>query len=94
MFNFAVVGLGPWEIALIVLVVLLLFGARRLPEVGRSLGQGMREFKNSVTGKDGDEERGELEPSSAKVDAAADDRERAGDRPPATPAQAPGETKP
>jgi sec-independent protein translocase protein TatA len=46
---------------LIVLVVLLLlFGARRLPEMGRSLGRGMREFKDAVTGKDDEEERAEL----------------------------------
>lgn len=41
-------GLGPWEIALIVLILLLVFGARRLPELGGSLGKGIREFKSSV----------------------------------------------
>ena len=41
-------GLGPWEILLIFLVVLLLFGAKRLPEIGSSLGKGIREFKSSV----------------------------------------------
>ena len=41
-------NLGPWEIALIVLVILLLFGAKRLPEIGRSMGRGMREFKDTV----------------------------------------------
>jgi sec-independent protein translocase protein TatA len=46
-------NLGPLEIALILLIVLLLFGAKRLPELGRSLGSGMREFKDSVTGKTG-----------------------------------------
>ena len=38
------------EIILLLLVALLLFGAKRLPEIGRSLGSGMREFKDSVTG--------------------------------------------
>jgi sec-independent protein translocase protein TatA len=38
------------EIILLLLVALLLFGAKRLPEIGRSLGTGMREFKDSVTG--------------------------------------------
>jgi sec-independent protein translocase protein TatA len=38
-----------WEILLILLVVLLLFGAKRLPEVGSSIGKGIREFKRSIT---------------------------------------------
>jgi sec-independent protein translocase protein TatA len=45
-------NLGPWEIIILVVVLLLVFGSRRLPEIGRSVGKGMREFKNSVTGKD------------------------------------------
>jgi sec-independent protein translocase protein TatA len=57
-------NIGPLELVLILLVVLLLFGAKRLPELGRSLGSGMKEFKDSVTGKDGgsDKPRTELEP--------------------------------
>jgi sec-independent protein translocase protein TatA len=43
-------NIGPSEIILLLLVALLLFGAKRLPEIGRSLGSGMREFKNSVSG--------------------------------------------
>lgn len=43
-------NIGPTEIILLLLVALLLFGAKRLPEIGRSLGSGMREFKDSVTG--------------------------------------------
>ena len=45
-------NVGPWEIILLVVVLLLVFGSRRLPEIGRSVGKGMREFKQSVTGKD------------------------------------------
>lgn len=41
---------GPLELAVIFLVVLLLFGAKRLPEIGRSLGEGIREFKRSIKG--------------------------------------------
>jgi len=41
-------GLGMWEMILIFIVVLLLFGAKRLPEIGSSLGKGIREFKSSV----------------------------------------------
>jgi sec-independent protein translocase protein TatA len=47
--------LSVWEIVVILAVLLLLFGAKRLPEMGRSLGRGMREFKDAVTGNDGDE---------------------------------------
>ena len=50
-------NIGPLEIVGLLLLALLLFGAKRLPEIGRSLGTGMREFKDSVTGhsKDRDE---------------------------------------
>jgi sec-independent protein translocase protein TatA len=41
-------GLGMWELVLIFVVVLLLFGAKRLPEIGSSLGKGIREFKGSL----------------------------------------------
>jgi sec-independent protein translocase protein TatA len=44
--------IGPWEIAILLVIVLLVFGPKRLPEMGRSLGKGMREFKNSITGRD------------------------------------------
>jgi sec-independent protein translocase protein TatA len=46
----------PWHIILILLLALLLFGAKRLPEIGRSLGSGMREFKDTISGKDHHEE--------------------------------------
>jgi sec-independent protein translocase protein TatA len=47
-------GIGGWELVLLLLVLLLVFGAKRLPEMGRSLGKGMREFKDSVSGNDDD----------------------------------------
>ena len=47
---------GPLEIVIILVIVLLIFGPKRLPDLGRSLGRGMREFKDSVTGKDSDDE--------------------------------------
>jgi sec-independent protein translocase protein TatA len=40
------------EIILLLVVVLLIFGPKRVPEIGRSLGKGMREFKQSITGKE------------------------------------------
>ena len=45
---------GPLEIVVILAVVLLLFGAKKLPEIGRARGEGIREFKKSI--KDGSEE--------------------------------------
>jgi sec-independent protein translocase protein TatA len=45
-------NIGPLELVIVLVIVLLLFGAKRLPELGRSLGSGMKEFKDSVTGKD------------------------------------------
>ena len=47
---------GPLEIIIILVIVLLIFGPKRLPDLGRSLGRGMREFKDSVTGKDSDDD--------------------------------------
>ena len=41
-----------WEIMMVLLVILLLFGAKRLPEMGQSLGKGIREFKRSLTDVD------------------------------------------
>lgn len=48
-------NIGTGEIILLLLLALLLFGAKRLPEIGRSLGSGMREFKDSVSGKSHDQ---------------------------------------
>ncbi len=42
---------NPLHIAFLVVILLLIFGAKRLPEIGRSLGSGMREFKQSITGE-------------------------------------------
>ena len=44
--------IGMPELLILLLVVLLVFGPKKLPEMGRSLGKGMREFKSSVTGKE------------------------------------------
>jgi sec-independent protein translocase protein TatA len=46
--------IGIAGIVLILIVALLVFGPKRLPEIGRSLGKGMREFKDSITGHDDD----------------------------------------
>lgn len=92
MSNLAVVGIGPTEIIIVLVVVLLLFGAKRLPEVGRSLGTGMREFKDSVTGKGDDDEPEQID-RPAKVDAAADEERPTGE-PSAPRAGTAGDTTP
>jgi sec-independent protein translocase protein TatA len=48
-------GISIWELLILLVVLLLVFGASRLPEMGRSLGKGMREFKDAVTNADDDE---------------------------------------
>ncbi len=58
---------GPLEIVILLVIVLLIFGPKRLPDLGRSMGRGMREFKDSITGKDDDEDRTER----AKLEASA-----------------------
>lgn len=57
-----------WDALIVVLIVLLFFGPKRLPGLGKSLGQGMREFKDSISGKSQDsdeEERPELTAATA-----------------------------
>jgi len=58
-------NIGWQGIVIILLVLLLIFGPKRLPEMGRSIGHGIREFKDSLTGKDDEPERVEIaEPAS------------------------------
>jgi sec-independent protein translocase protein TatA len=61
-------NVGPLEIALVLLIVLVIFGPKRLPQLGRSLGGGMREFKDAVTGKNKDDEPDEIEAGPAAGD--------------------------
>ncbi len=63
-------GIGVTELIIVLVIVLVIFGPKRLPAMGRSLGSGMREFKDSITGKnkdddDEDEERTELTAAEA-----------------------------
>ena len=63
-------NVGPLEIAVVLIIVLIIFGPKRLPELGRSVGHGIREFKNSISGdkdKDSPEEsRRELQASESE----------------------------
>ena len=56
-------GISIWELMILLVVLLLVFGAKRLPEMGKSLGKGMREFKDSLSGdsRDEDDEKAPLQ---------------------------------
>jgi sec-independent protein translocase protein TatA len=73
-------GIGIWELLILLLVLLLVFGPKRLPEMGRQLGKGMREFKDSVTGDSNDDEAAvalpPAEPVVPAAPAAPEQRER------------------
>ena len=64
--------LGPWEIALIVLIILIVFGVGKLPEIGNAIGKGIREFRNGQRGEQDEEKPQEsasdraVNPTSAK----------------------------
>jgi sec-independent protein translocase protein TatA len=49
-------GIGPMELVIVLVIALLVLGPKRLPEVGRSIGRGMREFKESISGSRDDED--------------------------------------
>ena len=69
-------NVGPLEIAVVLIIVLIIFGPKRLPELGQSMGRGIREFKNSISGdkdKDSPEEKQrELEASQSTADEPAE----------------------
>jgi sec-independent protein translocase protein TatA len=65
-------GIGPEKILLLAVVVLLLFGAKRIPEIGSSFGKGIREFKKSIGEIDDDARpRGDLRAPSREADTRA-----------------------
>jgi sec-independent protein translocase protein TatA len=67
-------NIGPLELVIVLVIVLVIFGPKRLPGLGRSLGSGMREFKDSVTGKTKEDEREQLE-ADAREHAEAEARQ-------------------
>jgi sec-independent protein translocase protein TatA len=54
-------NIGPLEIGIVLVIALLVFGPKRLPELGRSLGKGIREFKGSITGEHEDDDKPQLD---------------------------------
>jgi sec-independent protein translocase protein TatA len=63
-------SIGPTELIIVLVIVLIIFGPKRLPGLGKQLGSGMREFKDSIAGKDHDDEDDETAAES-------DDRRKA-----------------
>ena len=49
--------LGPWEIGLILVIILIVFGVGKLPQVGGAIGKGMRSFRKAQSGEDEEEEK-------------------------------------
>src|ERR1044072_1573903 len=77
--------IGPMELIIVLVIVLVIFGPKKLPGLGRSLGTSMREFKDSISGKDddkslaaADDEDQDDEPTSAKQHDDAISRPRGG----------------
>ena len=85
-------SIGPLELAIVLVIVLIVFGPKRLPGLGRQLGTGMREFKDSITGKDKDDDdeddrdafgapaersrRAELDPTAAEPEVVSGEARR------------------
>lgn len=83
--GFAVFNsIGPTELIIVLVIVLLIFGPKRLPGLGKQLGSGMREFKDSISGKFDDEDdepaprrsANELPPTEDDITGRAESRER------------------
>ena len=56
-------NIGPLEIVVVLVIALVVFGPKRLPELGKSMGNGIREFRSTISGKD-DEPKAEIESST------------------------------
>ena len=65
-------NIGPTELIIVLVIVLLIFGPKRLPGLGKQLGTGMREFKDSISGKGGrdDDDDDEADSDRRKTEAA------------------------
>jgi sec-independent protein translocase protein TatA len=66
--------MGPWEIALILVIILIVFGVGKLPQVGSSIGNGLRSFKKAQAGEEEEEEEKKKEPAAASPKDATDNK--------------------
>jgi len=73
-------NIGPLEIIVVLIIALIVFGPKRLPELGSSLGRGIREFRNTVTGDKHDDDDDEPEVKAIRAST-----------PPAAPVEQPAE---
>ncbi len=74
-------NVGPLELAIVLIIALVVFGPKRLPELGRSLGRGIREFRGSLGGDDKEQERPEaIEPPKQPAENGAEGEKIAHDR--------------
>ena len=64
-------NIGPLEIIVVLIIALVIFGPKRLPELGRSMGKGIREFRGSISGK-GDDDEEEESSKPAAIEGAQD----------------------
>jgi sec-independent protein translocase protein TatA len=64
-------SIGPMELIIVLIIALVIIGPKKLPDVGRSVGRGMREFKTAVTGGDDGAEAPELPKANAERQPAA-----------------------
>lgn len=67
-------NIGPLEIIVVLIIALIVFGPKRLPELGRSLGRGIREFRGSVTGRFEDEDDHPSTPAAIEASAPPSER--------------------
>jgi sec-independent protein translocase protein TatA len=68
--------IGPMEIALVLIIALIVLGPKKLPEAGKSLGKGIREFKNTVSGITGDDDAPRRDPDPLRHEVRASESER------------------